>query len=304
MNSITLNNHSEIPVLGLGTWRSNKGKVTQAVECAIIKAGYRHIDCASIYGNEKEIGQALKEVFSSGKVKRKEVFVTSKLWNTDHHPNNVESACRKTLKDLQLEYMDLYLVHWGIAFVHGEELEPIGKDGLVKTETISVQETWKEMEKLVEKGLVKSIGVANFTAPMLVDLLSYTKIKPVVNQIEIHPYNYQKELIEYCHKKEIMVTAYSPLGSLGEEKFRPISDKKIITFAKKHGKTPAQILIRWSIQNGLVCIPKSTTPERIMENGNVFDFELSDEEMNEINSLNKNNRFIDPIEWWGIPYFK
>lgn len=304
MKILTLNNKKQIPVLGLGTWRSDKKQVAQAVEKAVLQDGYRHIDCASIYGNEKEIGRAFNKILSSGKVARDQLFVTSKLWNTDHNPNNVEAACRKTLEDLQLEYIDLYLVHWGIAFVHGEDLEPIGKDGLVKTEPIPTKETWQAMEVLVKKGLVKSIGVANFTAPMIVDLLSYAKIKPVMNQIEIHPYNSQEELVNYCHKKDIHVTAYSPLGSSGENKNKPISDKVVLGLAKAHGKTAAQILIKWSFQRGIAVIPKSTNLNRIAENINVFDFELSDSEIDKLNRLNKNYRFVDPVEWWGIPYFK
>lgn len=291
-NTITLNNKKQIPIIGLGTWRSDKEKITQAVEYAVVKTGYRHIDCASIYENEKEIGKAFLRMFSAKKAKREEIFVTSKLWNTDHHPRNVEKACRQTLKDLQLEYLDLYLIHWGIAFANDKDLEPV-----------SIQETWRAMEQLVEKGLVRSIGVSNFTTPMIVDLLSYAKIKPVVNQIEIHPYNTQEELINYCHKQQIQVTAYSPLGSLGDSREKPLTNKIVTDIAKTHQKTPAQVLIKWSLQKGLVVIPKSLNADRISENIDVFDFELSDKEMKQISQLNRNHRFVDPSEWWGIPYF-
>lgn len=304
MQTLTLNNKKQIPVLGLGTWRSDKAKVSQVVEKAVLEDGYRHLDCASIYGNEKEIGVALSKILSSGKISRGELFVTSKLWNTEHHPDNVEPACRETLADLQLEYLDLYLVHWGIAFVHGEKLEPIDDDGMVKTEAVSMKETWQAMESLVDKGLVKSIGVANFTVPMIVDLLSYAKVKPVVNQIEIHPYNNQKDLIDYCHKMDIQVTAYSPLGSSGDQNDKPLNNSVVIDIAKAHDKTPAQILIRWAIQRDLIVIPKSTDSSRILENISVEDFSLSKQEMDKINKINKNHRFVDPIEWWGIPYFK
>ena len=300
----TLNDKKQIPALGLGTWKSEKGKVVQVVEKAVMDFGYRHIDCASVYGNEKEIGRGFNKIFSSKKVSRNDLFITSKLWNTKHHPNNVEKACKQTLNDLQLDYLDLYLMHWGIAFAPGNNLEPIGKDGLVKRESVSIRETWQAMEKLVEKGLVKSIGVSNFTVMMIMDLLSYAKIKPVMNQIEIHPYNSQQELVDFCHKQGIQVTAYSPLGSSDLNSQRPIDDKTVIEIATRYKKTPAQILIRWSLQRDLVVIPKSTNFDRVAENIDVFGFELSDKDMENINKLNKNYRFVDPANWWGFSYFK
>ncbi|OGY17599.1 MAG: hypothetical protein A2784_00630 [Candidatus Chisholmbacteria bacterium RIFCSPHIGHO2_01_FULL_48_12] len=270
-----------IPQIGLGTWKAEKDKVGAAVEYAVKEAGYRHIDCAPIYENEAEIGEEL------AKLNRDELFVTSKLWNTDHHPDIVERACRRTLADLKLDYLDLYLMHWGIS----------------QPKPIPIQTTWRAMEKLVDRGLVKSIGVANFTTMMLVDLLTYARIKPTVNQIEIHPYNSQKELVTYCQQQGIQVTAYSPLGSWRGKQVL-LNDLVIKNIAEIHGKTAAQVLIKWSLQRGLVVIPKSTTPERIAENIDVFNFELIDKQMQQINGLNKNQRIVDPIEWWGIPYFK
>lgn len=303
MDNIKLYNKYEMPVLGLGTWRSEPGKVGKAVEQALLVDGYTHIDCAHIYGNEPEIGQAFKSVFNSGKVNREDIFITSKLWNTDHDPKHVEKACRTTLKNLKLAYLDLYLIHWGIAFKHGSDNEPIGKNGVVKTEPVSIQKTWQAMEQLVEKGLVKNIGVANFTAPMLVDLLTYTKVHPAINQIEIHPYNTQEALVEYCHKVGIQITAYSPLGSSGKAKDRPLTDPLIIELATKYKKTPAQILIRWAIQRGLTVIPKTVTPKRVKENSEVFNINLTKTEMAQINKLNKNYRYVEPSQWWGVPYF-
>ena len=301
---MTFNNNMNMPTLGLGTWRSEKNAVGLAVEKAIVDYGYRHIDCAHIYKNEKEIGTVFNNIFSTNKVLRKDVFVTSKLWNTEHHPDNVEAACRQTLKDLQLEYLDLYLMHWGIAFARGRSFKIMGIDGLVKTEPVSVRQTWEAMEKLAEKGLVKNIGVANFTTTMIVDLLSYAKIRPAMNQIEIHPYNTQEELVDYCHKQKIGVTAYSPLGSSEGDKDRPLNNEIVIKIAEQIKKTPAQVLIRWALQRDLVVIPKSTNTSRIAENIDVYDFKLSKQEMNKLNGLNRNHRFVDPFGWWGMPYFK
>lgn len=304
MKTMVLNDGKRIPAVGLGTWRSEKKAVAKTVEQAVLQAGYRHVDCASIYGNEKEIGQAFHNILSSQKIPRKELFVTSKLWNTDHHPEHVEAACKQTLHDLHLEYLDLYLVHWGIAFVHGGELEPIGDDGMVKTAPVSLRDIWHAMEGLVKEGLVKSIGVANFTAPMIVDLLSYAQIKPVMNQVEIHPYNSQVALVDYCHSQNIQITAYSPFGFAGEAKNKPLQDMVVVEIAKAHEKTSAQVLVRWALQRNLIVIPKSIHVDRITQNIDVFDFELTKGEMDRIYSLNKKFRFVDPIEWWGIPYFQ
>jgi diketogulonate reductase-like aldo/keto reductase len=297
------NDGNSIPVLGLGTWKSEKNLVGEAVKFAITKAGYRHIDCASIYRNEPEVGKAFKETFNF--VKREEIFITSKLWNTEHRAEYVEKACRKTLSDLKLDYLDLYLMHWGIAFPHGENLEPVDKEGYAITDNVSIQETWKAMETLVKKGLVKSIGVANFTTMMLVDLLTYATIIPIMDQIELHPYNTQEELIEFCKYKNMAVTAYSPLGRQGADREGPrLFDEPVVeSLAQKYKKTKAQILLNWAVGRGTIAIPKSTTPERIVENIDIFDFELTDEEKNDLNSLNKNYRFVNPSSWWRIPYF-
>jgi diketogulonate reductase-like aldo/keto reductase len=298
-----LNDGNSIPVLGLGTWKSEPNLVGEAVEFALTKAGYKHIDCASIYKNEPEVGEAFRESFKT--VKREEVFITSKLWNTEHRAENVEKACRKTLTDLKLEYLDLYLMHWGISFIKSENLEPLSKDGKALTDNVSVQETWQAMEQLVKKGLVKSIGVANFSGPMLIDLLTYAQIRPAMNQVEIHPYNSQKGLLDFCKYQNIVVTAYSPLGRQGADREGPrlFDDLVIKSLAKKYKKTEAQVLLNWAVGRGTIAIPKSVTPARITENIDIFDFELTVDEKNDINSLNKNYRFVNPSTWWGIPYF-
>ena len=320
MNSIKtnliLNTGAIMPIIGLGTWKSAPDKAGEAVEYSLLESGYRHIDCAAIYRNEKEIGEAFIKVFGSGKVKREDIFITSKLWNSEHHKESVRKACERTLADLNLEYLDLYLMHWGVAIPYndtptgnplGRWNEQLDENGFLLTEKVSIRETWEAMEELVQAGLVKAIGVSNFTAPMLNDLISYAKVKPAVNQIELHAYLQQSELVEFCKYNNVVVTAYSPLGSPGNYKDKGfpelIEDKTIKEIANNHKKSPAQVLIRWGIQRGTVLIPKSTTPERIKENIDVFDFELSEEEMKIIQELNRNLRFVNPGIWWKIPYF-
>jgi diketogulonate reductase-like aldo/keto reductase len=302
--TIKLNNGIEMPLIGLGTWKSEPGKVAEAVKYAILEAGYKHIDGASIYFNEKEVGEAYEEVFET--VPRESVFITSKLWNTKHKAEDVEVACRQTLSDLKLEYLDLYLMHWGIAFQSGDNPKPVDENGHALIENIPVKETWQAMEKLVELGLVKSIGVANFTRRQLDSLLSYVEIKPVVNQVEMHPYLSQVELLKYCKSKGIVVTAYSPLGRLGVTTYdvpRLHNEEIIQNLAKKYNKSVAQILLNWALLRGTVVIPKSVTTERIKENIGAYDFALTRDDMKQIDTLNKNFRFVDPSKDWGYDYF-
>jgi len=293
MQHLTLNTKQKMPALGLGTWQSDKGEVGKAIEVAVTKQRYRHIDCAHVYGNEPEIGQTFNKILKAKKVTRQDLFITSKLWNADHHPDKVEKACLLTLKNLQLDYLDLYLIHWGVSFT------PKGT-----IDYIPLHQTWQAMESLVKKGLVKNIGVSNYTTPMILDLLSYAKIKPAVNQIEIHVYNFQPELVQYCQSHNIQITAYSPLGSSGDNPDKPLHNKTVKQIAKDHHKSPAQILLKWCIQRNLSVLAKSTNSQRIAENIDLFDFTLTDKQIDQLNQLNRNHRFIDPSDFWGIPYFK
>lgn len=305
-NYIVLNTKARMPIIGLGTWNAGHDKVGMAIEYALTECEYKHVDCAAVYHNEKDIGGSLKNVFTRGAVKREEVFITSKLWNTNHAHNRVIKACKDTLSDLKLDYLDLYLMHFGIAIAPGGKDEPLGGDGYVVTEKVSLQETWAAMEELTQSGLVKAIGVANFTAPMLLDLMSYAKIHPAVNQIELHPYLQQSALVEFCHAQNIAVTAYSPLGTPGGLKAgEPVllEDKVLHEIAASHGKSTAQILIRWAIERDTMAIPKSTNKEHLKSNIKVFDFALSRQDIEKIKKLERRYRFVNPADWWKVPYF-
>ncbi len=300
---LVLNTGASMPILGLGTWKSAQSEAGQAVEYALTEGGYRHIDCAAAYGNEKEIGESFKRVFDAGVVQRRDVFITSKLWNTAHARDAVRPACEATLKELGLDYLDLYLVHWGMAT--SDAHWAIDKNGILALQPIPYRETWEAMEELIESGLVKAIGVANLSVAQLIDLLSYAKVKPAMNQIELHPYFQQPRLVEFCQYRDIAVTAYSPLGRPGAAEMagKLVEDETIMKLASAHKKTPAQILLRWGVQRNTVVIPKSTHPERIQENIDIFNFELSRDDMDAIKTLERGARLVDPYQWGKIPYF-
>lgn len=263
MITVTLNNGLKMPQLGFGVWQVENEKVTAAVAKAL-EVGYTSIDTAMIYRNETGVGKAIKE---SG-IPREDLFVTTKVWNSDQGYEKTLKAYDESLERLGMDYVDLYLIHW-----------PTPKyDQYV--------DTYKALEKLYKDGRVKSIGVCNFEVEHLERLLNECEIKPVLNQVECHPYLAQKELKEFCATHDIFVEAWSPLNQGGEV----LHDKEIEKIAATHGKTHAQVILRWHLQNNTIVIPKSVTPSRIEENFDVFDFELTAEEMKAIDALDRNAR--------------
>lgn len=309
---VPLTDDKKIPLVGLGTWKSPPGQVYEAVKYAILEAGYRHIDCAFVYQNEEEVGRALHEVISSGAVKREDLFITSKCWNTFHSTHLVRPAIEQSLAKLKLDYLDLYLIHWPFGFQEGGDLFPRKPEAESPTDCIlsdvDYLDTWKGMEEVQQAGLAKTIGLSNFNAEQTERVLSAAKIKPVCNQVECHPYLVQDKLIEFCRSKGITVVAYSPLGSpdrpwakAGEPSL--MEDPKIVAIAQKYGKSPAQVLIKFQAQRGVVVIPKSVTPERIKTNIQIFDFELTDEELKTIASFDRGYRFVPLTQYKDHKYY-
>ncbi|XP_008200953.2 aldo-keto reductase family 1 member B1 [Tribolium castaneum] len=304
--TLKLNNGLEIPVVGLGTYKSGKGEVKRAVSDAI-DAGYRHFDCAWFYGNEDEVGVALNEKIKQGVVKREDLFVTSKLWNNFHARDKVVPMCKETLSSLKLSYIDLYLVHWPFGFKESASLWPIN-EGEAAFSDIDYLETWQGMEECVRLGLTKSIGVSNFNEEQIERLIKNCKIKPVVNQVEVNPNLNQKKLIDFCKKHDIVVTGYCPLGRseyAGTPGFPEptIFDPKVIEMGKKYKKTPAQIVLNYLVSLGISVVPKSVTKSRIIENIDIFDFKLDAGDVAYLDSCNKNQRVCPLSEFSAHKYY-
>ena len=257
-STLTLNDGRRIPMLGLGVWMIRAGGNCERALRAALDAGYRHIDTASFYGNEESVGAVIR----ASRIPREQIYITTKLWNSDH--GDPQRAFEHSLRKLNLDYIDLYLIHYPVR---------------------ERRQSWRALEKLQTQGKARSIGVSNFTIRHLIELNADSQTVPAVNQVEFHPYLYQKELLAYCQENGIVVEAYSPLTH-GER----LNDPKLVKLAKTYGKSPAQTLIRWALQHQTVVLPKSANPQRIAENANLYDFEISPEDMQTLNSFNENLR--------------
>lgn len=307
--ALELPDGGRFPSVGLGAWKLPKAEAPRIVAEAI-RVGYRHLDCACDYGNETEVGAGLAAALASGVCRREEMWVTSKLWNTYHEPKHVRAACERSLRDLQLEVLDLYLVHFPIALAYVPFdvryppewfFDPKAARPAMKPIHVPYADTWGAMEELQRAGLVKRIGVCNLNISMLRELLGSCSIRPAVHQLELHPYLVQPRQVRFCQEEKIAVTAFSPLGApsylplgMATPEESVLVDPVVTGIAAVHGRTAAQTVLRWALQRGCVVIPKTQQAVRLRENLALFDFALTPAEMTAISALDRHRRFNDP----------
>ncbi|XP_058464853.1 1,5-anhydro-D-fructose reductase-like [Malaya genurostris] len=298
-STVTLNNGQNMPILGLGTWLSREGEAIEAVKVAI-DAGYRHIDTAYLYGNEKEVGQAIREKIAEGVIKREDIFVTTKLWNSYHDPINVEEAFNRSLTNLDIDYIDLYLMHWPMSYKF-DAWKTNDPDAPTVPEFTEVDyvDTWRAMEKLLNGGKVRSIGVSNFNSEQVGRIVKECTVKPVTNQVECNPGLNQRKLIEFCKNLDITITAYSPLGRPNYYEKDPkntpkpaLDDARVANIAKKYGKTSGQIILRYLVDIGTIPVPKSANEQRLRQNIDIFDFKLTEAEIKVMDNFNNGKRTV------------
>ncbi|PYH44821.1 aldo/keto reductase [Aspergillus saccharolyticus JOP 1030-1] len=306
--TVKLNSGYDMPLVGFGLWKVNNDTCADQVYEAI-KQGYRLFDGACDYGNETEAGQGVARAISEGIVKREELFIVSKLWNSFHDPERVEPIARKQLADWGVDYFDLYIVHFPIAlkYVDPSVRYPpswTSENGKLEFSNTPIQATWQAMEALVDAGLARSIGISNFSAQLVMDLLRYARVRPATLQIEHHPYLTQERLVEYAQKEGLVVTAYSSFGPLSFLELEvknavnspPLFEHDLIKgIAEKHGRTPAQVLLRWATQRGIAVIPKSNNPTRLQQNLDVTGWNLEEGDIQKISELDRGLRFNDPL---------
>lgn len=297
MKNLIFRNGDNLPILGLGTWKSKPGEVRQAVYWAI-EAGYRHIDCAAIYQNEREVGQGVADALADGLVKRKDLFITSKLWNDSHRHEDVRPALEKTLSDLRLDQLDLYLVHWPIAFKPGVGFAT-HREEYYTYQDVPLTQTWEAMQEQKAAGLAKHIGVSNFNQTKLKEIIAMGGEAPEMNQVELHPFLPQENLVKFCAENQILVTAYSPLGSPDSRADRHKNDPKLLEnpvvaeIAKKHSAGVGQVLIAWSISRDIAVIPKSVNQGRIIDNLKAAELILDATDLAALASIGVAHRFVD-----------
>ncbi|MEB3197973.1 MAG: aldo/keto reductase [Candidatus Sericytochromatia bacterium] len=309
MSTIRFANGDEMPLLGLGTWKSKPGEVYEAVKLAL-EMGYRHLDCAPIYGNEREVGQAVAEAIAAGVLTREELWITSKLWNNAHAPEDVLPALERTLQDLQTPYLDLWLIHWPVAF-KPEVVFPETPDGFLSLEAQPLGATWKGMEVVLKAGLARHIGVSNMSPTKLRAIAASATHPPEMNQVERHPYLAQPELVACARELGCHLTAYSPLGSPD----RPpglkaadepvlLEDPAVVAIAQQRGGSPAQVLLAWSLQRGIAAIPKSVNATRLRQNLDACALQLSPEDLGALDQLDRHRRYVSGDLWAmpGAPY--
>jgi D-xylose reductase len=307
--TLTLNTGDKLPAVGLGYWKVPRAEAA-ALTVEAIRCGYRHLDCACDYGNEAEVGAGIRQAIEAGLCRREDLWITSKLWNTYHTKTHVRQALEHSLRDLGVEYLDLYLIHFPISlrfipfhmrYPPGWVFDPSSATPRMEATHVPLSETWSALEELVAAGVVRNIGVCNFNCALLRDLRSYAKIRPAVLQAELHPYLAQEKLLRYCHETHIAVTAFSPLAAesyvaigMAEANESVLSEPAVQEIAANHQRTAAQVVLRWGIQRGTAIVPKTIHDDRLCENLNLFDFELTADELQAISALNRNRRFNDP----------
>lgn len=308
-SKLILADGSSMPTIGLGLWKIDNSQTAEMVFTAI-KAGYRHLDAACDYGNEREAGEGIRKALDAGLCTREELWVTSKLWNTYHKKEHVRPAIERSLSDLGVDYLDLYLIHFPIPIEYvaiddryppGWIHDPDSEDPRMVAASVPISETWDAMERLQSDGLARHIGISNFGCSLIRDLLSYASVRPSVLQVESHPYLVQEKLLRYCQQENIAYTAFSPLGAgsyvplgMAEQSDSVLEQELILGLAAKYNRTCAQIVLRWGVQRQTAVIPKTSKVDRLIENISVFDFELTNDEMQQISGLDLNRRFNDP----------